>query len=159
MIWSSARPHNVEAMCDQLFTPEQRQRLLGVWGRDRLGLSEAQYDSKLQVYKRLSAVWAGLGGSHRHGWGQHNTVLLDDSALKASSEPFSVVVVPEFVSDAAGGNEERVDVWQVPVLTQVAGYLQCLHFQADVSSFMRTSPFAVGRGWEQFCPGAVDHGC
>ena len=164
MVWSSARPQNVDRMCSQVFTPQQRGQLVARWARDKLGLTQAQYDAKLQVYKRLAPVWndAAIASKHpgaRFGarWGQHDTVLLDDSVLKASSEPYNCLVVPEFaikVSSRGEGDGGGEDGGSAPVLKQVAGYLSCLAHQADVSAYMRTTPFAVGKGWENFLGGA-----
>ncbi|KAJ9641834.1 hypothetical protein H2199_005047 [Coniosporium tulheliwenetii] len=104
MVWSSARPENVSLMCAQLFTPAQRALLVAQWGRDRLGLSPQQYNNKVQVYKRLSQIWDDDDIARSHpgyldgeSWDQFNTVLLDDSHVKASSEPYNLVAIPEFV--------------------------------------------------------------
>lgn len=155
MIWSSARPDNVAAMCDKLLTKSQLQRVVAVWGRDRFGLSSADYNSRVQCYKRLSAVWgdplirasypsdhddAGLridraaaeeGRQWTPGsWNQGNTVLIDDSKEKARSEPYNAIEIPEFV-----GVEKEV------VLPRVHDYLNTLACQADVSTYIRVHPF------------------
>lgn len=67
-------------------------------------------------------------------WDQSNTVLLDDSAVKASAQPFNVVEVPEFV-----GNEDE----ELRLLRRVANYLAELRWWSDVSAFMRSNPFRV----------------
>ncbi|KAI4177798.1 MAG: hypothetical protein LQ343_000262 [Gyalolechia ehrenbergii] len=149
LVWSSATPQNVNAICAQIFTPEQRGFLLGEWGRDTLCLSPQQYKAKVQVYKRLDRIWAldkiqRSHPDHPSGgrWSQKNTLLLDDSAMKASATPYNAVVVPEFVK---GGGEEQKN--GTDVLGQVVGYLEMARTFQDVSSFARERPFRTNEGW------------
>ncbi|KAL9629444.1 MAG: hypothetical protein Q9164_006879, partial [Protoblastenia rupestris] len=135
LIWSSAKPHNVAGICMQLFTPEQRNQLVGEWGRDTLELTPDQYKERVQVYKRLSRIWdspqilkyqhpdSASGGS----WGQHNTILVDDSVEKAASEPLNHIKVPEFVPKM----KERGDV-----LGQVVGWLEEARGWGNISAFV-----------------------
>ena len=143
LIWSSATPSNVAAVCSKLFSPEQRQKLLGVWGRDTLDLTKDQYISKTQVYKRLERVWDGFALRHSHPnadigerWSQANTLLLDDSVVKAQGQPFNLVQVPEFTS--AGQQEKGQDV-----LGQVKAYLEKARMYENVSAFVRNERFAL----------------
>ncbi|KAI4189928.1 MAG: hypothetical protein L6R41_001113 [Letrouitia leprolyta] len=149
LLWSSATPQNVTAICAKIFTPEQRKFLLGEWGRDTLDLTQQQYKAKVQVYKRLDRIWAidkiqcshpdhAFGGR----WSQKNTLLLDDSAEKASAQPYNAVVVPEFVK---GGGEEEKN--KTDVLGQVVAYLETARTFQDVSSFARERPFRINEGW------------
>ncbi|KAF5712904.1 hypothetical protein FMUND_8182 [Fusarium mundagurra] len=140
-IWSSARPENVNRMVEQLLTPEQRERVLVVWGRDSFGLSEGDYNAKVQVYKRLTTVWtnprvrAAHPQAHKGGlWNQSNTILVDDSLEKGRSEPFNTLTLPEF----SGLSTEMPDV-----LPQVHDYLNELAYQGDISRFVRQSPFKL----------------
>lgn len=151
MVWSSARPENVSLMCSQLFTPAQRSLLVAQWGRDRLGLSPQQYNNKVQVYKRLSQIWDDDDIARRHpgyldgeSWDQFNTILLDDSHAKASSEPWNLVRIPEFV----GAKEQE----EGDVLRQVVGYLEVLRGVENVSAFVRRTPFVVDGGWDWVWP-------
>ncbi|OIW29836.1 HAD-like protein [Coniochaeta ligniaria NRRL 30616] len=132
MIWSSARPANVAAMCDELLgSPDQLRRVVAVWGRDRFGLSGEDYNSRVQCYKRLSAVWDDPAGRWNPGsWNQGNTVLIDDSKEKARSEPYNAIEIPEFL----GEEKEHV-------LPRVHDYLNTLACQADVSTYIRVHPF------------------
>jgi hypothetical protein len=140
-IWSSARPDNVHKMVEQLLTPEQREQVLVVWGRDSFGLSEGDYNAKVQVYKRLTTVWtnprvmAAHPQAHKGGlWNQSNTILVDDSLEKGRSEPFNTLTLPEF----SGLSTEMPNV-----LPQVHDYLNELAYQADISRFVRQSPFKL----------------
>lgn len=138
MVWSSANAHNVVRMCQKLFNPEQLKSVAAIWTRDNLRLTPEQHASNTQVYKRLSWVWQDRGiqaknpvkNSH---WDQSNTILLDDSVEKSSSEPFNLVRIDEF--------EDRPDQAKEDVLPQVAIYLNTLRSQLDVSSYIRSQPF------------------
>lgn len=137
-IWSSARPENVSNMVDQLIDPAQRDRCLVVWARDRFGLSDIDYKCRVQVYKRLTSVWADprVVNAHPTGgrWDQTNTVLVDDSMEKARTEPFNLLQLPEF----SGLEDEPPDV-----LPQVHDYLNGLSYQTDISRYIRTQPFKL----------------
>ncbi|KAL8739289.1 MAG: hypothetical protein Q9181_000019 [Wetmoreana brouardii] len=149
LIWSSATPPNVMAICSQIFTPGQRKLLLGEWGRDTLGLTTKQYQAKVQVYKHLDHVWSSSDIQRAHPdfasggrWSQGNTLLLDDSVLKASAQPYNAVVVPEYVKD---GSEEKDDR---EVLGQIVAYLETARKVENVSSFVREHPFKVNACWK-----------
>ncbi|KAF7520781.1 hypothetical protein G7054_g12670 [Neopestalotiopsis clavispora] len=143
-IWSSAKPENVGRMVPQILSREDQARLVAVWGRDTLGLSEADYHQRVQCYKRLERFWGdeGVAASHpefhatRGGggarWDQTNTVLIDDSKEKARSQPYNIIQLPEFEGDVEEGGY---------VLPQVHNYLNELAFQSDISSFIRERPF------------------
>ena len=121
--------------------------LLGAWGRDTLGLTSAQYKARVQVYKRLDRIWGRESLQHAHpdfeaGWGPHNTLLIDDSALKASAQPFNHVEVPEFLP---GGGENEANGRDV--LGQVVCYLEEARKWSNVSGFVRHRPFEIDAGW------------
>ncbi|CAD6575468.1 MAG: hypothetical protein ASARMPREDX12_007300 [Alectoria sarmentosa] len=149
LVWSSAQPYNVKGVCRRLFSPGQREMLLGEWGRDTLGLTPAQYKERVQVYKRLDRIWGNKTLQQLHPdfergqiWGQQNTLLIDDSALKASAQPFNHVEVPEFVRS---GREKEGDGRNV--LGQVVGYLEEARKWSDVSVFVRHRRFEIDAGW------------
>lgn len=145
MIWSSARPENVSAMCRKLFPQGDGAGIIAQWSRDHLGLTSMEYHSKVQVYKRLEKVWADARiqatypeadvtfdpfGEGR--WNQTNTVLIDDTAEKAKGQPFNLIQIPEFVG------KKLEDDTVLPVLID---YLQSMKYQANVSAYMRKEPF------------------
>ncbi|KJZ75577.1 hypothetical protein HIM_05040 [Hirsutella minnesotensis 3608] len=149
-IWSSARPDNVRNMLNQLLTRDQRAQCVVAWARDRMGLSPADYNSRVQCYKRLTAVWndAQVQASHPDApwggrWDQSNTVLVDDSPEKGRSEPHNILAVPEF----SGLQNEMVDV-----LPQVHDYLNSLCHQEDISRFMRQHPFKLDLNYRLAMP-------
>ena len=147
LIWSSATPRNVSEICARLFTPEQRNVLVGEWARDTFDLTAAQYAEKIQVYKGLDRIWASEELQRTHHWSdvggkwdQHNTLLLDDSVLKAIAQPHNLVQMPEFTrsGDRIAGDD---------VLGQVTSYLEEARMWDNVSSFVMTSRFQADRDW------------
>ena len=150
LIWSSARPHNVAGVCKKVFNPVQHELLLGQWGRDTLGLTPKQYHQRVQVYKHLDFVWSNVEIQSRHPgfpeggrWGQHNTVLIDDSATKAAAQPFNLIEVPEFVSA-----DDAVEVSR-GTLGQVVSRLEEVRLWTDVSAIMRAQLTEEKNGKEQ----------
>ncbi|RMZ88610.1 hypothetical protein DV736_g4170, partial [Chaetothyriales sp. CBS 134916] len=105
MVYTSAMRRNAVPCVDALLkhlAPAQRSQLIGIHPREQLGLSHAQLNAKVQVYKPLEPVW-GLrtvqASAKKHGcrsWDVTNTVLLDDSVEKARANPHSLLQVPEF---------------------------------------------------------------
>ncbi|KAE8142119.1 NLI interacting factor-like phosphatase-domain-containing protein [Aspergillus pseudotamarii] len=118
MIWSSSQPNTVKAVCDRLFPGSKRKALVAEWGRDKFGLTSSQYRAKVQVYKTLETVWsdkavqasypspsqnkrrkaAQTGTQLKTRWDQSNTILIDDSKVKALSEPYNILEIPEFTN-------------------------------------------------------------
>lgn len=156
IVWSSARPHNVEAMVAQLFTKEQQAKLVKIWSREQLRLG-AHYNAKVQVYKQLTWLWEdaevqasfpatpfkvedGWKEPPPTKWDQSNTVLLDDSIDKAASEPYNLIRVDEFTQENKRDGED--------VLGRVLAYIENLKWEADVSAAMREKPFLNGEGAE-----------
>lgn len=144
VFWSSARPENVRRMVETLVSPELLDKVVAVWGRDRFGLTSEDYNARTQCYKRLTALWddpvvrasfpADRPGYEGKCWDQGNTVLIDDSAEKARSEPHNAITIPEF----AGDMNESVDI-----LPKVHDYLNELCFQEDVSTYVRAHSFKM----------------
>jgi hypothetical protein len=152
MVWSSAKPENVELMCRKIFSPEQSQKVLLEWGRDKLiNPFDRSYNQKTQVYKQLERVWNDplIRCSHPtpdYKWSAWNTVLIDDSFLKASTEPHNIVVVPEFKGKKDG------ETGGANVLRQVAAYIDEARWYKDVSSYMRENPFQAVPDWNGASP-------
>lgn len=144
VIWSSARPENVRRMVAQLVPPAVLPHVVAVWGRDRFSLTQNDYNARTQCYKRLTTLWndplvKSAYPSLREGfeggcWNQGNTVLIDDSAEKARSEPHNAITLPEFMGDM----EEQGDI-----LPRVHDYLNELCYHEDVSAYMRANPFKM----------------
>lgn len=140
MIWSSSQPQTVKAVCEKLLTDGQRKRLVAEWGRDKFNLSKSQYKNKVQVYKTLETVWAddyiqstypGKADKAGKRWDQSNTILIDDSKLKALSEPFNILEIPEFTNAPVPGVDETT------IFPKVLARLEKLAKHDDVSKMMR----------------------
>ena len=168
MIWSSSKPETVKAVCQQIFTPQQRARLVVLWGREKFNLNKKQYNAKLQVYKELHKVWASpevqathpgnattagpvkkpggkfAGRKKAKGlpegqrWDQSNTILIDDSKIKGLSEPYNILEIPEFV------NDPNVD--ESKLFSKVLAKLEMLSQYDDVSKAMRVWNERVASG-------------
>ncbi|KAL9123305.1 MAG: hypothetical protein Q9187_000144 [Circinaria calcarea] len=148
MIWSSAQPGSVAQMCGKIFKPQQRKKLVREWGRDTLELTNKDYYNKVQVYKRLDRIWEDTMLQSKHPcwekfgkFSQKNTVLIDDSRLKAQKQPFNHIEIPEYTTRS--GDEGT----GMEVLGQVVGYLEELRKWDDVSRFIRANRFEIDRGW------------
>ena len=149
MIWSSAHYGNVQKVCKEIFSKDEKDEFLAIWGRDTLGLSEKQYGSRIQVYKRLETVWndsrvqaghpnAGEGGK----WDQTNTILIDDSANKAASHPYNHLAISEFFKETLEVEREQ------NVLLVVCEFLDEIRKYEDVSTFISKAPFSLtGGNW------------
>jgi hypothetical protein len=168
IIWSSSQPATVNAVCEQLFPGPMHEALVARWGRDKFGLTATQYNSKLQVYKELRKVWAEPsiqaafpGNEHLkdpaaskkktacnvaeaaklqpgHRWDQSNTILIDDSKLKASSEPFNILEIPEFLGDP--------NIDESKLFGKVLARLDYLSRHDDVSKVLREWNDRVAKG-------------
>lgn len=147
MVWSSARPDNVASLVSQALNIELRSKLVARWARDSFGLLPEHYAQNVQVYKNLGLVWSAENIQRQHPdyktggrFGQHNTVLIDDSILKANAQPHNLLQIPEF---SATPEQMKGD----DVLREVAGYLDKLRYQGDVSKFINKTPFKADGTW------------
>ena len=145
MVWSSARPENVASLVEQSLEENLRRALVAQWGRDAFGLKPEHYSKNVQVYKNLNLVWSKDEIQRQHPnfanggrFGQHNTVLIDDSSLKAAAQPYNLLQISEFNATPQQMQEDR--------LSEVAGYLEVLRTQQDVSKFMKKERFRHSTG-------------
>ena len=156
MVWTSVLPKNAALMVAATFRKDERKKLLAVWARDTLGLTAAQYNAKVQVYKSLTRIWEGEHMVHHPTqpglvvFDQTNTVLLDDTATKAVENPYNLIHLPEFL----GGTGSQAGA-QDDVLAQCTDYLEEARHQSNVSAFVRTHPFTFVPGTRK---GSYDEG-
>jgi hypothetical protein len=151
MVWSSARPENVKVIVENVLDDELRSLLLASWGRDSFGLTPAHYNMNVQVYKDLTKIWnsediqrKNPGNASGDRFGQYNTILLDDSRVKAEPQPHNLVEIPEF--------EATPEQMKSDILREVAGYLETARIQSNVSSFIRQNPFKADGRWNYDWP-------
>lgn len=140
MVWSSARPQNVSSLVEQSLEEDLRKSLVAQWTRDDFHLKPEYYNANVQVYKNLDLVWSKDEIQRKHPdyesggrFGQHNTVLIDDTVLKAAAQPHNLLQISEFSATPQQMQEDK--------LRDVAGYLDALRTQKDVSTFMKREPF------------------
>jgi hypothetical protein len=180
MIWSSSQPPTVNAVCEKLFPGAMHDKIVALWGRDKFGLTQRQYNNKLQVYKQLQKVWetpsiqGAFPGNESlrdvpstpattsrramvqkasvqqkaqadtknlqpgHRWDQTNTILIDDSKLKALSEPFNILEIPEFT------NDPKID--ESTLFEKILQRLDILSHHDDVSKVLRVWNERVEKG-------------
>lgn len=157
MIWTSSQPRTVNEILGKLLPPAMEKQLVGVWSRKDLDLTSKQYKERVQVYKRLDKIWgdehiqsqypsptaqktkprkkrnqAKLPRILRNDtqvWDQTNTILIDDSKLKAAAQPHNIIEIPEFT------NDREVD--EIKNLNNVIRQLDILSRQKDVSRKLR----------------------
>ncbi|KAF8328208.1 uncharacterized protein EI90DRAFT_3155925 [Cantharellus anzutake] len=104
MVWSSAQPRNVKKMVDEAFGP-QSQHLKAVWARDTLGLSTEDYGKNVETVKNLELVWGRLSDDSEKAGGKPftynalNTILVDNSPIKAHMQPHNHICVPEYAHE------------------------------------------------------------
>lgn len=134
MFWSSATPRNVHAMINAATTESQRKLIVASWARDTLGLTPEEYHRKSPCVKDLEKVFRD-GVIRKRGlvWDESNTILIDDSLVKAALQPFNHIYIPEFLGDIERDN----------VLYQIIIYLEGLRYQGHVARFIKESPFRV----------------
>jgi hypothetical protein len=142
MIFTSMSHKNAAAIVDKLFTASQREKLAGFWARDKLGLTAEQLHAKTQTYKNLNPIWLDRAiqstypaDEGRWGWDQSNTVLIDDSHLKAVSHPHNLLLVPEFGKKDAAKDKLHPAVArrEEAILHELILKLEDLRYQTDVS--------------------------
>ncbi|KAL1952600.1 hypothetical protein VTO42DRAFT_4697 [Malbranchea cinnamomea] len=177
MIWTSSKPETVASVLDRMLTKESRAKLIATWARDTLDLTKEQYQEKVQVYKRLDKVWnsSGIQATYPRGtvaedgnqnnaeyttaaatattatkgqWNQTNTVLIDDSAVKAVAHPHNIIEIPEFRNDPTVDEEKN--------LRTVMRQLRILSYQADVSRKLREWADRRHQSATSMSPDAVD---
>ncbi|KDQ06816.1 hypothetical protein BOTBODRAFT_60394 [Botryobasidium botryosum FD-172 SS1] len=103
MVWSSAQPHSVEDMVELGFG-HYRDGLKAVWARDSFGLTPAEYATEAQTVKDLDIVWSRLPQPPppQPEYSSLNTILLDDSAIKAHLQPYNHVIVRDYDNENDG---------------------------------------------------------
>ena len=146
MFWSSAKRHNVNSMIRACTTEEQRDKIVAIWGRDTLDLAPEEYNKRVPTVKDLQKILRNpsIRKAGESDWDLSNTLLLDDSVMKAVLQPYNHVCIPEFMGDE--------DYWMGKLgeddtaLREVIGYLEELRYQAHVARFIRQEPFRVGDG-------------
>ena len=140
MVYTSMQPETTKRIVPSVFSEEQARRLVAVWARDMLDMPKKYYFEKVQVYKRLDKIWRDKDIQSKHPnvadiWGQKNTVLIDDSHLKASAQPHNLVHVPEYDGRIISKKDENATntKHEEEILDILIMKLEELKHQEDVS--------------------------
>jgi hypothetical protein len=143
MVCTSATARSAQLMLKNLLTKQQRQKLVTVRARETFHLSRAQFRAKTQIYKNLEAIWKdplvkNATPEGAYAWSMRNTVLIDDSVLKATAQPYNLVEVPEFEwADATSGSDEATER-EVAVMEDVMRKLDHLSVYDNAASIIRS---------------------
>ncbi|KAK6534701.1 hypothetical protein TWF281_006005 [Arthrobotrys megalospora] len=141
VVFSSAMQGTILNLLKATIPREHRSKILRIFTREDMDIPQKYFKLKVSTFKRLSMVWDALGdyGSDLK-FDQTNTILMDDSTEKASSEPYNHLLVPEYTVDihSSGGDG---------VLGNIAGYLEEARKWENVSSYIRENPFSKERDY------------
>ncbi|CAL3965948.1 unnamed protein product [Diplocarpon coronariae] len=135
VIWSSARPANVNLMCNKILNASTKKKVVDIWARDKFNLTVEDYNLRTMCYKRLTSLWNDpkIAASHpEFQLGERWNLLIDDSPEKGRSEPYNLIAVPQFSGDAYE---------QGQILPQVHDYLNILSLHSNVAAYLRARPF------------------
>ncbi|KAI8823076.1 NLI interacting factor-like phosphatase-domain-containing protein [Fimicolochytrium jonesii] len=130
--WTSACPRNAMLMFTEVFRHHQEAL---VFGWDRL---KCQVASKSHVGKKdLERFWNDPEANPGGRWNERNTILIDDTAGKASFTPRNGLHLPTFTV-----TNRNVDPAADTVLLSLLKYLEDLHraSPSDVRAYMEAHP-------------------
>jgi hypothetical protein len=143
MVCTSATRRSANLMLLNLLTKQQWKQLVTIRARETFQLSKAEFHAKTQIFKNLAVIWKDplvmkATPQGAHPWSLRNTVLIDDSVLKAAAQPHNLLEVPEFEwADAASGSDE-VTKREVAVMQDVRRKLDHLSLYDNAASIIRT---------------------
>ncbi|KAJ9089028.1 hypothetical protein DSO57_1016968 [Entomophthora muscae] len=126
-VWSSARKVNVDSMVSKAFRENQSQ-LLECWDRSKCELN-GRFSDKCDSFKDLSKLWASLDRRYSsligYKFGEHNTVIIDDSPTKIKYQPSNQIRIAEYA---------KVDPEDIE-LQQLKSYFEALLENLNSDSF------------------------
>ena len=128
-VWSSAMHKNVDALIEWTFGPERRKRLVFEWDQSKCPKEEHPVHKHKPLFlKPLSLVWESFPE-----WNESNTLLVDDSPLKAKRNPEHLLFSPsEWSIETESG---KAELRQEGVIRK---FLQDLfEWKDDVASFVK----------------------
>lgn len=124
--------------------PEGEKRVLGQYRFE----TDSSVDAMANLTANVSLSKVSTGEREDKVYGQHNTLLLDDSPEKARLQPFNHILLPEFDASRA----KAVQDWRAArranpgaalgridnVLLQLVGVLEHARWERNVSAWIRT---------------------
>jgi hypothetical protein len=144
MVCTSATQGNAELMVKTLLTEKQREKLLCIRARQTFGLTGRQFKAKVQIYKNLEDIWRDSRVDRARvpngSWSLANTVLIDDSVLKAKAQPHNLLQIPEFTWTTLSGAAKDVEAARAReecILRSVQDNLEILKHQLNVACQIR----------------------
>ncbi|OJD23368.1 hypothetical protein ACJ73_05279 [Blastomyces percursus] len=99
-------------------------------GDSSVAKAKRKKKNKKQKAREAATAAAAVASSNNTPWNQTNTLLIDDSALKALAHPYNIIEIPEFASAHPPEHEAKV-------LDTVLRQLRVLGRYADVSCKVR----------------------
>eukprot|EP00667_Euglena_gracilis_P006017 EG_transcript_6061 len=152
MVWSSAAQKNVAGTCHKIF---KKGFLAKVWGRERCQKYWLQGEARAEALrtatkthvagvhyeltkKNLAKVWASSNGR----WGPHNTLLIDNCAVKASIHPLNAIQPHAFDGTLCSSREEYDDDTE---LLRLIEYLKGCRGVPDIQAHIQTVKYCPTR--------------
>ncbi|KAF7727073.1 hypothetical protein EC973_008036 [Apophysomyces ossiformis] len=129
MVWSSAQPTSVDNMC-RMFGP-YNDKLKLRWDRRDFGLTAKEYHQDSLTLKDMEKVWEVL-----KEYDATNTILLDDSPIKSSRQPYNSIHLRTF----SHTDEDFLRNGECELLN-VLDYLEALKYQSNVCHYMKNQPY------------------
>ncbi|CAJ0842569.1 13234_t:CDS:2 [Entrophospora sp. SA101] len=125
LVYRDAQRINVNKMVKEIFGNDDSNKLLEIWSRDKFPLTNKEYHSKCLTIKDLEMT---------------NTILIDDSPLKAQLQPYNAIHLKEFNRELFhNGNDSE--------LLNVIEYLELLKCQSNISHFIKHRPYNSNRNY------------
>ena len=145
MVCTSATGHNAKDMVQKLLTEEQQNKLVTIRPRHTFGLTQQQYATKVQIYKNLEDIWKDPAvvnaiPAGAKPWSMANSVLVDDTRLKAKAQPHNLIQVPEFEYTAIQGGKKtkaKLKATEEAIMKSVQEKLEVLKYQTNLASLIR----------------------
>lgn len=159
MVCTSATGHNAKDMVKKLLTEEQQNKLVAIRPRHTFGLTQQQYATKVQIYKNLEDIWKDPAvvnaiPTGAEPWSMANSVLVDDTILKAKAQPHNLIQVPEFeytTIQEGKKTKAKLKAREEAIMKSVREKLEVLKYQTNVASLIRQ-----WQEGEKEAPGFVD---
>ncbi|PFH49836.1 hypothetical protein AMATHDRAFT_146666 [Amanita thiersii Skay4041] len=149
-VWSSCPSASVSDLVRMCFDSDQ-EKLLVAWSRNQTFILKERLPTKIRT-KNLDKLWEHLQSDL--SLPQHSlftTILVDDTAEKATFQPFNHLMVQEYTDQTCRndvtialrtrllkGNSEVLDVGYDMTLIALVGILEALRTESNATKWLRT---------------------
>lgn len=147
VIWTGS-PLNSAKNFINTYLKAYKETFVCVMTREDFDLTTEERDNPVTVFKNLEKVWENekvqQTADPGQKWDQTNTVLIDDTELKASAQPHNLLLIKEYNPGAERDDKE---------LRRIIKAIAALQHEEDVSRCLRdgriqrTSARAPGPDW------------